>query len=182
MPVAGQGPSLECAYIGLGANLADPVRQVQQAFLDLQRLPLSRVLAHSRLYRTAPVGPPDQPDFVNAAVRIETGLEPMALLAALQAIERSHGRIRDGRRWGPRTLDLDILLFGNRCLNVPGLHLPHPQMHRRGFVLVPLAEVAESGLVVPGRGTLRELLAALPGGGIEPLAPDARLSATPMPG
>lgn len=145
-------------YIGLGANLERPQQQVERALSELQGLPQSRLAAVSRLYRTAPVGPQDQPDFINAVARLDTSLEPMALLALLQRIERRHGRIRTGRRWGPRTLDLDILLFGDQVLDAPRLCIPHPQMHRRAFVLVPLAEIAARDLLIPGRGRLAELL------------------------
>ncbi len=148
-------------YIGLGANLGDPRRQVEQALLQLQGLPESELARASSLYRTAPVGPADQPDFINAVARLDTGLEPLALLAALQQIECRHGRIRSGQRWGPRTLDLDILLMGDRVLNLPQLCVPHPQMHARAFVLGPLAEIAPSGLEIPGRGRLDALLAAV---------------------
>lgn len=160
-------------YIGLGANLGEPRRQVEQALLQLQQLPGSELTAVSSLYRTAPVGPADQPDFINAVARLETDLEPLALLAALQQIERRHGRIRNGQRWGPRTLDLDILLMGDQVLNLPNLCVPHPQMHRRAFVLGPLAEIAPPSLEIPGQGRLHELLAAV----AEDAAAMARLGA-----
>lgn len=145
-------------YIGLGANLDDPRQQVERALSELQALPQSRLAAISRRYRTAPVGPKDQPDFVNAVARVDTLLDPMTLLALLQRIERRHGRIRNGRRWGPRTLDLDVLLFGDQVLDEPRLCIPHPQMHSRAFVLVPLADIASAELMVPGRGRLGDLL------------------------
>jgi 2-amino-4-hydroxy-6-hydroxymethyldihydropteridine diphosphokinase len=119
------------------------------------------------------VGPQDQPDFVNAAVRLETRLAAGELLAALQALERAHGRVRNGTRWGPRTLDLDILLFGDAVVDRPGLRIPHPELTRRAFVLVPLADVAPAGLRVPGHGVLGELLAACPRDGIRRLGPAA---------
>jgi 2-amino-4-hydroxy-6-hydroxymethyldihydropteridine diphosphokinase len=158
-------------YVGIGSNLADPLAQVQEALGELAALPLTELAACSALYRTAPVGPQDQPDYVNAAARLETGLAPDALLAALQGVERSHGRVRDGTRWGPRTLDLDILLYGAERIDRPGLRVPHPEMHRRAFVLVPLADVAPLDLSVPGMGTLGELLAACPAAGVLPIAP-----------
>jgi len=161
------------AYIGLGANLDDPRGQVERAAAELAALPHSRLTACSPLYRTAPVGPQDQPDYVNAAARLETRLAPLDLLAALQAIERRHGRVRDGCRWGPRTLDLDILLYGSLRLAQPGLHLPHVEMHRRAFVLVPLADIASADLLVPGHGVLGELLGSVDLAGIEPLPPAA---------
>ncbi len=148
-------------YIGLGANLGHPRIQVEQALEQLQDLPNSDVTAVSSLYRTAPVGPADQPDFINAVARLDTALEPLELLAALQQIERSHGRIRNGQRWGPRTLDLDILLVGEQVLSLPQLRVPHPQMHARAFVLGPLAEIAPPGLEIPGQGRLDELLGAV---------------------
>lgn len=158
--LAGNPPRLP-VYIGLGANLADPRRQVEQALLELRRLPQSRLAAVSPLYRTAPVGPADQPDFINAVACLETALEPLALLSALQQIERRHGRIRTGRRWGPRTLDLDILLIANRVLEMPSLRVPHPHMHARAFVLGPLADIAPPGLEIPGHGRLGALLAGV---------------------
>jgi 2-amino-4-hydroxy-6-hydroxymethyldihydropteridine diphosphokinase len=148
-------------YLGLGANLGDPRLQVEQALSQLQALPKTQVAAVSSLYRTVPVGPAGQPDYINAVARLDTKLEPMGLLAALQQIERQHGRIRNGQRWGPRTLDLDILLIGEQVLNLPNLCVPHPQMHRRAFVLGPLAEIAPAGLEIPGRGSLGGLLAAV---------------------
>jgi 2-amino-4-hydroxy-6-hydroxymethyldihydropteridine diphosphokinase len=161
----------EVVYVGLGANLDDPQAHVERAADDLARLPASRLEALSWLYRTAPVGPADQPDFVNAAARLVTRLTPRALLAALQRIERDHGRVRDGTRWGPRTLDLDILAFGRRHAARPGLTLPHPEIRRRAFVLVPLSEVAPAALDIPGQGRLDVLLAAVPKEGVKPLAP-----------
>jgi len=138
-------------------------------------------LAASALYRTKPVGPQDQPDYINAVAALETRLMPRALLAALQGIERRHGRVRDGSRWGPRTLDLDLLLYGGEELDLPGLHIPHAQMHRRAFVLVPLADVAAASLVVPGRGRLGQLLAQVDGSGVErvPTTADAGEAAAP---
>jgi 2-amino-4-hydroxy-6-hydroxymethyldihydropteridine diphosphokinase len=158
-------------YIGLGSNLADPAAQVRQAMADLAGLPETELLARSALYRTAPVGPANQPDYVNAVVRLETRLSPRGLLEALQAIERAHGRQRDGSRWGPRTLDLDILLYGDECLAEPGLQIPHPEMGNRAFVLVPLADVAPRGLRVPGVGPLADLIERCPREGVTPMAP-----------
>jgi 2-amino-4-hydroxy-6-hydroxymethyldihydropteridine diphosphokinase len=157
------------AYIGLGANLAGPRRQVERAVDELAALPKSRLTAVSRLFRTAPVGPQDQPDFINAAARLETGLAPEALLHAMQHIERAHGRVRSGTRWGPRTLDLDLLLYDDLHRALPGLDLPHPEIARRAFVLVPLAEIAPAGLYIPGQGRLDLLLAAIDQAGVEPL-------------
>ncbi|MDX1465359.1 MAG: 2-amino-4-hydroxy-6-hydroxymethyldihydropteridine diphosphokinase [Halomonas sp.] len=129
------------AWIGLGSNLDGPREHVARALEELDRLPLTRRLAASRLYASRPVGPADQPDYVNAVAQLATRLSPLALLDQLQALEQRHGRVR-GRRWGPRTLDLDLLLYDDRRLALPRLTLPHPEMTRRAFVLVPLAELA----------------------------------------
>ncbi|WP_075879525.1 2-amino-4-hydroxy-6-hydroxymethyldihydropteridine diphosphokinase [Vreelandella massiliensis] len=129
------------AYIGLGSNLEDPVQQVEQALYALDRLPLSRCVGTSSLYRSQPVGPQDQPDFINAVAALETRLSPLALLDQLQALEQRHRRRRE-RRWGPRTLDLDMLLFNHTDIDHPRLRVPHPLMHTRAFVLGPLNELA----------------------------------------
>lgn len=159
-------PLPQVAYVGLGSNLANPLRQVQQALAALDRLPTTRLLAASALYVTTPIGPQDQPDYVNAAARLETRLPPLELLAALFGIEAAQGRHRDGTRWGPRTLDLDLLLYGEVELDVPGLRLPHPEIRHRAFVLTPLADVAPMGLRIPGQGTIEQLSGACPGGGV----------------
>jgi 2-amino-4-hydroxy-6-hydroxymethyldihydropteridine diphosphokinase len=161
------------AYLGIGSNLNDPLGQVNRAFAELAGLPRTRLSACSALYRTAPVGPQDQPDFVNAAARIETRLGPRDLLDALQGIERRHGRRRDGTRWGPRVLDLDILLYGDAVIERPGLRIPHPELANRAFVLVPLADIAQRDLSIAGRGTLGGLVAACCGQGIRRLGPAA---------
>jgi 2-amino-4-hydroxy-6-hydroxymethyldihydropteridine diphosphokinase len=129
------------AYIGLGSNLEDPENQVRQAFAELDRLPHTRLVRKSSLYRTAPVGHEAQPDFINAVAQLETGLPAERLLAELQAIEKHHGRER-GFKNAPRTLDLDLLLFGDAKLGSPRLTVPHPRMHERAFVLQPLLEIA----------------------------------------
>jgi 2-amino-4-hydroxy-6-hydroxymethyldihydropteridine diphosphokinase len=165
-------PTAVVAYIGLGSNLADPAAQVRRATTDLEGLPKTEVLARSALYRTAPVGPTDQPDYVNAVVSLKTRLSPRGLLEALQVIERAHGRRRDGTRWGPRTLDLDILLYGDARLSEPGLQIPHPEMGRRAFVLVPLEDVAPSGFQVPGLGPLADLVERCPRRGVMRMASD----------
>jgi 2-amino-4-hydroxy-6-hydroxymethyldihydropteridine diphosphokinase len=152
-----QAPRFEIAHIGLGSNLEDPVRQVQQAFEELARLPRTRLLACSSLYRTAPVGKLDQPDFVNAVAMLDTELSPRELLQELLALEARHGRVRSEPS-GPRTLDLDLLLLGGRVIREPGLEIPHPRMHQRAFVLLPLAELSPDA-VVPGRGRVAELVA-----------------------
>jgi 2-amino-4-hydroxy-6-hydroxymethyldihydropteridine diphosphokinase len=129
------------AYVGIGSNLDDPRAQVLGAFEELDRLPHTRVVRRSSLYRTAPVGHEAQPDFINAVAQLETALPARRLLAELQSIEKSHGRERSFKN-APRTLDLDLLLFGNAKLSSPQLTLPHPRMHERAFVLAPLLEIA----------------------------------------
>ena len=149
------------ACIGLGGNIGDVRAALRAALAALDALPGTRLLRASRVYLTPPWGREDQPGFLNAAAVLETGLAPAALLEALLAIERAHGRERTsyGSRWGPRTLDLDLLLHGDAVVDAPGLVLPHPQMHARAFVLVPLAEIAPDA-EVPGRGRVADLLAA----------------------
>ncbi len=148
------------AYVALGSNLADPQAQLRQATAALSRLPDTALAATSRWYRTAPLGPPGQPDYLNAVVHLRTGLSPYALLAALLLIETAQGRVRGPQRWGPRSLDLDLLLYGDRVLHDPELTLPHPRLHERRFVLEPLAEIAPA-VIVQGRGRVRDLLQAL---------------------
>jgi len=141
------------AYVGMGANLGDPVRTLRSALRALDRLPATRCRRHSRFYFNPPVGPQDQAWYVNAVVELETRLPPQPLLDWLLELERRHGRVR-GRRWGPRTLDLDLLLYGGLRLHTARLILPHPRLHQRAFVVQPLAEIAPN-LIVPGRGPLR---------------------------
>jgi 2-amino-4-hydroxy-6-hydroxymethyldihydropteridine diphosphokinase len=129
------------AYVGLGSNLEHPENQVRQAFDELDRLPHTRLVRKSSLYRTAPIGHEAQPDFINAVAQLETGLPAERLLAELQDIEQRHGRKRSFRN-APRTLDLDLLLFGDARLSSPQLTVPHPRMHERAFVLEPLLEIA----------------------------------------
>jgi 2-amino-4-hydroxy-6-hydroxymethyldihydropteridine diphosphokinase len=128
------------AFIGIGSNLDEPRRQVLEAFTELDRLPHTRVVKKSSLYRTAPIGHAAQPDFINAVAQLETGLPAERLLAELQEVERRHGRERSFPN-APRTLDLDILLFGNATLQSGVLTIPHPRMHQRAFVLKPLLEI-----------------------------------------
>jgi 2-amino-4-hydroxy-6-hydroxymethyldihydropteridine diphosphokinase len=156
------------AYIGLGANLGDPGKQLVAALEALRAIPATRLARHSSFYRSAPMGYADQPDFVNAVAEIETELAPRALLDALLGIEKTLGRSRSFAN-APRTLDLDLLLYGDVVLSEPGLHLPHPRMHTRAFVLAPLAEIAP-GTVIPGHGAVAPLLAACAGQAIEKLA------------
>jgi 2-amino-4-hydroxy-6-hydroxymethyldihydropteridine diphosphokinase len=146
------------AWVGLGANLGDAAHTMDRAFAALAALPASRLAGRSSLWRTAPVDA-DGPDYLNAVAALDTTLDPHALLAALQGIEQVHGRERPYVN-APRTLDLDLLLYGSMQLATPLLTLPHPRAHLRAFVLAPLAELAPD-LVVPGRGPVRALLAAV---------------------
>lgn len=147
------------AAIGVGSNLDDPAAQVASGLHALAELAESRLLHQSALYATPPMGPPDQPDYVNAVALIATRLSPLALLDALQAIENAHHRVRE-RRWGPRTLDLDLLSYGNLVLSHPRLILPHPGLASRAFVVIPLLEIAPD-LCLPGLPALATLAAAL---------------------
>ena len=154
------------ACIGLGANLGDATATVQAALQALDALPHTRLVKASRLYRTPAWGKTDQPAFVNAAAVLETELDARALLDAMLGIERDHGRERlDGQRWGARTLDLDLLLYGDEVIDEPGLHVPHPHLHQRAFALVPLVEIAPD-LVIPGHGRASDLVAAMVTGDI----------------
>lgn len=130
------------AYIALGSNLASPLTQVNAAIAALGAIPDSRIVAVSSFYRTPPLGPQDQPDYLNAAVALETTLAPEALLDHTQRIELERGRVRKAERWGPRTLDLDIMLFGDETLATSRLTVPHYDMKNRGFMLWPLFEIA----------------------------------------
>ncbi len=148
------------AYIGLGSNLGEREGLLRRALEQLDATPGIRLLATSRFRETDPVGFTEQPQFLNAAARVETTLSPRELLDMLLGIETALGRTRDGPRFGPRTLDLDLLLYGDEQLAEPGLTIPHPRLAERAFVLEPLVELAP-GLVVPGRGSVETLLAAL---------------------
>lgn len=154
-------------YIALGSNLGDPRAQVEHGFDALAALPGTLVIARSQLYRTPPWGVLEQPDFINAVARLETALPPRELLAALQMIESSAGRVR-GVQNGPRTLDLDLLLYGNQIIAEPGLVIPHPRLHERAFVLLPLVDIAPE-LEIPGRGCVTDLLARVDQRGCVPL-------------
>jgi len=153
------------AYIGIGSNLDQPRSQVERAFEELARLPQTRLLARSSLYRSAPLGYGAQPEFVNAVAALDTALAASELLRELQAIESRHARKRSFAN-APRTLDLDLLLFGNASINEPHLHVPHARMHERAFVLAPLLEIAPRA-VIPGRGSAAERLAACAGQKVE---------------
>ncbi|MDA8383366.1 MAG: 2-amino-4-hydroxy-6-hydroxymethyldihydropteridine diphosphokinase [Betaproteobacteria bacterium] len=165
--VSGKPREAALAYIGLGANLGGPARQVREALDQLGTLPGTRLLSRSSLYRTEPIGFIDQPPFINAVARVETTLSPQALLAGLLDLEQRHGRVR-GRANGPRVLDLDLLMYDDRVLASPELILPHPRMHLRAFVLLPLVEIAPL-CVIPRRGPARMLLGACAGQGVERL-------------
>lgn len=174
------------AYIGLGSNLELPQQQIESALGELHDLPKSRCLAQSSRYRSAPMvstgmvstgmvskkgGPQDQPDYINAVVALETELEPQVLLQALQTLENAHGRVRT-EHWGPRTLDLDLLLYGDQVMDSDQLTIPHPGLYERNFVLYPLAELsANYGLEVPipGKHSLRDLLMNCEPDGLEKL-------------
>jgi len=148
------------AFVGLGANLGEPQRQVQQAFRELDAIAHTRVVRTSSLYRSEPLGFADQPRFVNAVAQVETGLPAGRLLAELQAVEARHGRSRSFAN-APRTLDLDLLIFGNERIAAQDLVVPHPRMHERAFVLRPLLEIA------PGLETYRPFLEACAGQKVE---------------
>ncbi|WP_312467757.1 2-amino-4-hydroxy-6-hydroxymethyldihydropteridine diphosphokinase [Pseudescherichia sp.] len=147
-------------YIALGSNLASPLSQVTAAIDALGAIPDSQIVAVSSFYRTPPLGPQDQPDYLNAAVALETSLAPEALLDHTQRIELNQGRVRKAERWGPRTLDLDIMLFGDEIIATPRLTVPHYDMKNRGFMLWPLFEIAPE-LHFPDGETLASVLARL---------------------
>ncbi|MGQ0384176.1 MAG: 2-amino-4-hydroxy-6-hydroxymethyldihydropteridine diphosphokinase [Gammaproteobacteria bacterium] len=157
------------AYVALGSNRDGPARQVEAAMAALATIPETRLVSRSRLWKSRPMGPRDQPDFVNAAAALLTALEPPALLAALAAIEKRMGRVEPPVRWGPRVIDLDLLAVGADLRQEAGLTLPHPGLHQRNFVLYPLAEIAPD-LWVPGQGRVAALRRRIPGDGLEALA------------
>ncbi len=158
---SGEGIRGIVAFIGIGANLGDPDAQCRDAVQRVRATPGIRLLRCSSLYRTTPVGPADQEWFINAVAEIRTELSPVELFTALKAIERQMGRT-DGPRWGPRVIDLDILLYGQEVVNLEGLKIPHPEMHRRRFVLAPLCELASYAIHpafgVSARGLLDRLI------------------------
>lgn len=150
---------MSLVYIGLGANLDQPQQQLEQALQELARLPNVTLVTQSSLYHSKPVGPQDQPDYVNAVAALETDLEPLALLDALQQLEQDHGRIRQ-RHWGERTLDLDIILIDDCVIDSERLQVPHPFAQQRTFVLYPLAEINPQ-LIFPNGLALQQLLTEL---------------------
>lgn len=147
----------QTVYVGLGSNLENPRQQLESALRELAQLPDTRLVKHSSLYASDPLGPPDQPPYINAVACLETTIEPLPMLDALQALEQQHRRVRR-QHWGPRTLDLDILLYGERRIDLPRLQVPHPHIAQRSFVLVPLQEIAPR-LSIPGLGALEPLIA-----------------------
>lgn len=150
----------ELAYIGLGSNLDNPTAHVRTAIAEIDALPGVEIVARSSLYSSPPMGPQDQPHYINAVVAVRTRLGSHALLDALQMLERAHGRLRDGVHWGPRTLDLDILLYGDERADGPRLHLPHPGLKERDFVVLPLYEIAPA-LVLPDGESLADVATRL---------------------
>jgi 2-amino-4-hydroxy-6-hydroxymethyldihydropteridine diphosphokinase len=157
------------AYVGIGSNLGDPVAQATFAFDALARIADTRLVARSPLYRSRPLGPPDQPDYVNGAAGLRTRLSASDLLDALRAIEDARGRRRAGPRWGPRTLDLDLLLHGDCALTTKRLTLPHPGLTARNFVVYPLADIAPT-LVLPDGRRLADIRDELGDEGLDRLA------------
>jgi 2-amino-4-hydroxy-6-hydroxymethyldihydropteridine diphosphokinase len=156
------------AFVALGSNLADPPGQIRSALAALARMPETVLVRSSSLYRNPPAGGPAQPDYVNAVAEIQTCLGARALLDRLLELERAHGRVRDAPN-APRTLDLDVALYGERVVREPGLVIPHPRMTQRAFVLVPLAEIAPEAQV-PGHGRVADLAAKVDGSGLIRLA------------
>lgn len=150
---------MSLVYIGLGANLDQPQQQLEQAFIELAQLPNSKLISQSSLYHSKPVGPQDQPDYVNAIALLETELSPLELLDALQQLEQNHGRIRK-RHWGERTLDLDIILIDDLVINSERLIVPHPFAQQRSFVVYPLFEITPT-LSFPNGKSLEQLLTEL---------------------
>jgi 2-amino-4-hydroxy-6-hydroxymethyldihydropteridine diphosphokinase len=152
-------------FVGLGSNLEQPEKQIADALVSLNGIANVLVTKCSSLYRSKPVGPQGQPDYINAVAVLETTMAPLDLLDQLQAIEAQHGRIRGNVRWGPRTLDLDLLLYGDKKINNERLTVPHPEMQNRDFVLIPLSEIAPD-LVIPVLGPLSELINMVPCSGL----------------
>jgi 2-amino-4-hydroxy-6-hydroxymethyldihydropteridine diphosphokinase len=154
------------AYVALGSNLDDPHRQIERAFAGLVDLPRTRLVLRSASYRSRPFGPVQQPEFVNAVAGLLTQLDAASLLHELKTLESALGRATPVVRWGPRRIDLDLLVHGATRLQEPHLHVPHPGIAERAFVLAPLCDVSPS-LLVPGVGRVSRLLAALDSSGLE---------------
>lgn len=159
------------AWIGLGSNLEDPLEQLARAVTGLATLPETTLLAQSPFYRSRPMGPQDQPDFVNGVVLLDTGLAPEPLLDQLQQLEQAHRRVRL-RRWGPRTLDLDLLLYGQQVIATERLTVPHPGLSSRDFVLRPMLDI-DPDITLPDGRSCRELLAGCTDTGLKRLEPTA---------
>ena len=147
------------AFIGLGSNLDSPRQQIITAIQSLEEIKSTRVLSSSSLYKSKPLGPQDQDDYINAVVKLETNLEAIDLLDCLQKIENDHGRVRN-EHWGPRTLDLDILMYGDEIIENDRLTIPHSEIVNRSFVLIPMAEI-DSACVIPGKGLLSDLISGI---------------------
>ena len=145
------------AYVGLGSNLDDPLGQVSTAAAGLGQLEETRLVRQSPWYRNPPMGPADQPDYVNGVVGLLTQLTARRLLEALESLEEAQGRRRKGERWGPRSIDLDLLLYGERQIDEPGLKIPHPGITRRPFVIGPLADISQD-VLIPGLGRVRKFV------------------------
>ncbi len=156
-------------FIGLGSNLDDPLLQIKQAIEQLKQLKTISVIDVSSFYRSAPMGPQDQPDYINAVVEVTTSLTAEQLLDELQEIENKQERVRS-QRWGARTLDLDILLYGEKVINTPRLTVPHIGISERNFVLYPLSDLVDSDFEIPKSGKISELLTACPATGIKRLS------------
>ncbi len=156
-------------YVGLGSNLGRPEERLRNAVKALSGLPDTTLVCCSSFYRSRPVGPQDQPDYINAVAKLETKLPAFELLDCLQALEEREGRVRTAEQWGPRTLDLDLLLYGDQIISEERLVVPHPEMHRRSFVLYPLFEISP-GIVIPGLGPIETLLEKVNDDGLQKLA------------
>jgi len=154
-------------YIGLGSNLEHPAEKVRQARIIIAKHPQMREIKFSSLYSSPPMGPKDQPDYINAVISIKTDLSASELLSELQGIESDFGRDRSVMRWGARTLDLDILIYGDQQIDSPDLKVPHIGLAERAFVLYPLQEIAPVDLSVPGKGDINSLVLQCPLGGLE---------------
>ena len=158
-------------FIGLGSNLEQPKRQILSAFSELDALECSSLMNKSSLYASKPLGPQDQPDYINAVAELETSLSALTLLASMQAIENEHQRVRK-EHWGPRTLDLDLLLYGEEIISLPNLIVPHPELANRNFVVYPLYEIA-ADVLVPGLSAIQGLVSELDSSGLEKLQTNA---------
>ena len=157
-------------YIGLGSNLSNPEEQIRQARIAIAKQVGITEIDFSSLYASLPMGSQDQPDYVNAVMRINTELPAMELLRVLQKIENNQGRVRKGERWGARTLDLDLLLYADQQIDLPDLIVPHIGLSERAFVLYPLQEIAPDDLTVPGKGDIKQLVLQCPLDGLEKIA------------